>query len=59
MARSTNDSDRDFPAHPEAHDIEDPARIIAQSAVLEPFDGVARARFGRIISLVVTRQKHR
>jgi hypothetical protein len=58
MARSTHDSDRDFPADPDAHKI-DPAAITARSVLLEPFDDAARARFGRIISLVVTTKRKR
>jgi hypothetical protein len=57
MARSPHDSDRDFPAS--APDIDDPAGIIARSELLEPFDDAARARFGRIISLMVTTKRKR
>jgi hypothetical protein len=57
MARSPYDSDRDFPADLNA-DIDDPAGIIARSELLEPFDDAARARFGRTISLTVTKRKY-
>jgi hypothetical protein len=57
MARIPHDSDRDFPADPHREDAA--KNLVAHSEVLEPFDEAARARFGRIISLMVTKRKRR
>jgi hypothetical protein len=59
MARVPNDSDRDFPPDPNTRDTEDPAWITAHIEALETFDDTIRARFGRVISSIVTKQKRR
>ena len=56
MARPPpRDSDRDFPPPPD--DQEEPARPIAKSEKLEPFDDSIQARFGRIISSFAAKRR--
>lgn len=63
MARSPHDSDRDFPPAPDAgrktDNAEEPARLLANSEPLEPFDDTIRARFGRMISSLATKTKRK
>jgi len=51
---ASHDSDRDFLADLDSKDV---SQLIEHSDVLEPFDDAARARFGRIINLMVTKRK--
>jgi len=58
MARTPpRDSDRDFP--PPLDDPEEPARLLAKSEFLEPFDDSIQAKFGRLISSMSTKRKRR
>ena len=59
MTRASHESDRDFRADADAFERREAAELTARSPLLEPYDDAARARFGRIISLMVTKRKRR